>query len=302
MEAIMTRSRSLVFLVVLTLTLLAAPLRSVGAQDATPEATPAPRFTTTVAADGRRIGLTCEGSGSPTVIPSAGAQTPADRAWPAVVDAISPLTRICAFDRAGLGPSDPPPHRPLTAADVVADLHTALDAAGETGPLVLLGWSAGGFIVRLYASTYPDEVVGLVLVEAVPPGLNERDFVLDWFPSQAEREDARAFTGGRDPKLASPLDQFASGAQVLVAPPPPLVPTVEIVAGMIDPELPLLGDATWYEAQAYQARDLGARVVVAEHSDHFVPFNEPEVIITAISDVVAAVRDPSSWATPVAAS
>jgi pimeloyl-ACP methyl ester carboxylesterase len=297
----MSRSHALVFLVVvLTLALLAAPAGTIQAQDATPEATPAPRFTNTVEVDGRRVGLTCEGSGSPTVILSAGARSPADRAWPAVVDAVSPMTRICAFDRAGLGPSDPPPHRPLTAADVVADLHAALDAAGEIGPFVLVGWSAGGHIIRLYASTYPDEVVGLVLVEAVPPGINERDFVLDWFPSEAEREAARAFTGGRDPELASPLDQFMSGAQVLAAPPPPRVPTVEIVAGMIDLEVPLLGNATWYEAQAYQARELGARVVIAEHSDHFIPFNQPEVIIAAIEDVVEAVRNPSSWATPMA--
>jgi pimeloyl-ACP methyl ester carboxylesterase len=300
-EETMPRFRALVFLVVvMTLALLAVPIRTIHAQDATPEATPAPRFTNTVEVDGRRIGLTCEGSGSPTVILSAGARSPADRAWPAVVDAISPMTRICAFDRAGLGPSDPPPHRPLTAADVVADLHAALEAAGETGPFVLLGWSAGGPIVRLYATTYLDEVVGLVLVEAVPPGLNARDYVLDWFPSEAERETERAFTGGRDPELESPIDQFMSEAQLLAAPPPPRVPTVEIVAGMIDPELPLLGDATWYEAQAYQARDLGARVVIAEESDHFIPFNQPEVIIAAIEDVVAAVRDPSSWATPTA--
>jgi pimeloyl-ACP methyl ester carboxylesterase len=140
----------------------------------------------------------------------------------------------------------------------------------------------------------------LVLVEAVPPGLNERDFVLDWFPSEAEREGARAFTGGRDPELESPLDQFVSGGQVLAAPPPPRVPTVQIVAGIIDPELPLLGDATWYEAQAYQALELGARVVIAEHSGHAIPLDEPEVIIAAIEDVVDAVREPSSWATPAA--
>ena len=66
------------------------------------------------------------------------------------------MTRVCAFDRAGLGPSDPQPRSPQTAADVVADLHAALAAAGETGPFVPVGFSLGGLFVRLYASTYPD--------------------------------------------------------------------------------------------------------------------------------------------------
>ena len=55
------------------------------------------------------------------------------------------------------------------------------------------------------------------------------------------------------------------------------------------------------QLQTGQAKDLGARVVRAEESGHFVPLDQPEVVVTAIEDVVAAVRDPSSWATPAAA-
>jgi hypothetical protein len=58
--------------------------------------------------------------------------------------------------------------------------------------------------------------------------------------------------------------------------------------------------ATLYELQAAQVRDLDARIVVAEESGHLVPFDQPDVMIAAIEDVVAAVRDPSSWATPAA--
>jgi pimeloyl-ACP methyl ester carboxylesterase len=73
-----------------------------------------------------------------------------------------------------------------------------------------------------------------------------------------------------------------------------------LVAGRIDPEIPLLSNVTWYEGQAYQARDLNARVVYAEKSGHFVSLDQPEVVIAAIENVVEAVRDPSSWVTPAA--
>jgi hypothetical protein len=85
---------------------------------------------------------------------------------------------------------------------------------------------------------------------------------------------------------------------------------VAVVANKIDWLVALEeGDVTWYDLetaawfhllQAGQVRDLGARIVVAEESDHLVPFEQPEVISTAIEAVVEAVRDGSSWATPAA--
>ncbi len=306
----MPRSRILVFLVVMTFTLLTVPVHSIGAQEATPEATPAPRFTTTVEVDGRRLGLTCEGSGTPTVVLIAGSRAPADIAWPETVDALSPLTRVCVFDRAGQGASDPQPRSPETAADIVADLHAALAAAGEAGPFVPVGWSFGGLVARLYASSYPDELAGLVLVEGSPIGWNTVDIAIGWFSSESEREDIRNSSSGLVPLVpSSPLDQITSEAQVVVAPPPPRVPTVAIVAGMIEVEVSEGGTVSWsdldsvgtyYELQAGQARELGARIVIADQSGHLVPFDQPEVMIAAIEDVVEAVRDPSSWATPAA--
>ena len=180
----MIRSRSLAWLVTaLLLGVLALPVRHIGAQEATPEATPAPRFTNTVEVDGRRIGLTCIGNGSPTIVLIGGSRRPADNVWPATVDAISPLTRVCVFDRAGLGASDLAPRVPQTAADIVADLHAALQVAGETGPVVPVGWSFGGLVARLYASTYPDELAGLVLVEGTPVGWNTVDIAIGWYAS-----------------------------------------------------------------------------------------------------------------------
>ncbi len=300
----MRRCHRLVVLSIVLL-LLAVPLRGADAQEATPE----PRFTDTVDIGGRNIGLTCEGDGSPTVVLIGGSRSPADLVWPSTVDALSSLTRVCAFDRAGLGVSDPQPRSPQTAADVVADLHAALEAAGEAAPFVPVGFSFGGLVARLYASTYPDELAGLVLVEGTPPGLNIVDLGSGWFSSPEEREAIRDLVTGREPLApSSPLDQMVSEAQVIAAPASPRVPAVAIVAGRIeaDPEEFPEGILPWahvefvaltYELQAGQARDLGARIVVAPESGHLVAFDQPEVMIAAIEDVVEAVRDPGSWVT-----
>jgi pimeloyl-ACP methyl ester carboxylesterase len=77
---------------------------------------------------------------------------------------VAKRTRACSYDRAGLGYSDPSP-RPPTPANVVEDLHALLGKAGVKGPLVLVGHSLGGFHMKLYAATYPDDVAGLVLVD-----------------------------------------------------------------------------------------------------------------------------------------
>ena len=279
----MRRACVLVILVAaMALAVLAAPVRTIGAQQASPTAGPSLRFTQTVTVDGRRLGLTCAGSGSPTVVLVGGGRRPAEDVWPTILDAISPVTRVCAFDRAGLGPSDPQPHSPQTAADVVTDLHAALVAAGETGPFVPVGFSLGGLFVRLYASSHPDAVAGLVLVDAAPPG--------SYGPS------AEA-----DPRWEAPIDFFVSESQVVAAPPPPPVPAVVIVARNPEPYYISGTMATWFTRQAVQAEELDARLVYAEESGHFVPLDQPEAVVTAIEDVVAAVRDPGSWATPAAA-
>ncbi|MET0273385.1 MAG: alpha/beta hydrolase [Phenylobacterium sp.] len=76
--------------------------------------------------------------------------------------------RSLAYDRAGLGHSDPGP-RPRDGHAIVADLDALLRALGEAGPFVLVGHSMGGLMVRLFALTHPDKVVGVVLVDAMTP-------------------------------------------------------------------------------------------------------------------------------------
>src|SRR5215468_11072319 len=132
---------------------------------------------------GRHINMHCAGAGKPTVILISGIFS-----WSVVWYKTQPVsaqkTRVCAFDRAGYGFSDPA-SRPQIVSDVVEDLHKALQAGSIPGPYVLVGHSLGGLEARVYAQRWPEEVVGMVLVDTSPaaeglidenqPGFDEAD-------------------------------------------------------------------------------------------------------------------------------
>ena len=113
---------------------------------------------------GYRLHLACQGEGSPTVVMEA-AIGETGLLWSLVQPAVAQRSRGCVYDRAGLGWSDPSP-RPRTAALMVEELQALLATAEIPGPYVLVGHSFGGLLVRLYAARYPQEVAGLVLVDA----------------------------------------------------------------------------------------------------------------------------------------
>lgn len=113
---------------------------------------------------GYRLHLFCEGAGSPTVVLSAGAgDFSVD--WALVRPTISKLARVCSYDRAGEAWSDAGPV-PRTLRQEAYELHLALNKAGEHGPYILVGHSLGGLTMRIYAERFPDEVAGVVLVDA----------------------------------------------------------------------------------------------------------------------------------------
>jgi pimeloyl-ACP methyl ester carboxylesterase len=117
---------------------------------------------------GYRLHLACRGSGSPTVILEAGGGA-FGLDWALVQPEIARQARVCVYDRAGLGWSDPSP-RPRTAAVMAEELHILLERAGIEGPYVLVGHSLGGLIVRQYALAHPQDVVGMVLVDSASEG------------------------------------------------------------------------------------------------------------------------------------
>lgn len=116
---------------------------------------------------GWRLHLDCTGearASQPTVILEAGLGDFSVE-WSLVQPSVAKFARVCSYDRAGDGWSEMGPH-PRTLRQIVYELHTLLDKAGVKPPFVLVGHSYGGWLVRLYTSTYKAEVIGMVLVEA----------------------------------------------------------------------------------------------------------------------------------------
>jgi pimeloyl-ACP methyl ester carboxylesterase len=113
---------------------------------------------------GYRLHLHSQGTGGPVVIMEA-AIWDIGLTWSLVQPEVAKFTRAVVYDRGGLGWSDPSP-KPRTAAALVEELHTLLQRADIAGPYVLVGQSFSGLLVRLFAYTYPDEMAGLVLVDA----------------------------------------------------------------------------------------------------------------------------------------
>ena len=123
---------------------------------------------------GYKLYIHCIGSGDPTVVFEGGTGT-ADATRPApqsanIRAALSSGTRVCAYDRAGLGASDPRPAGAAPTGKRYADeLHALLAGASVSGPYVLVGASHGGYMTMSYALYYPSETAGLVFVDSVPP-------------------------------------------------------------------------------------------------------------------------------------
>lgn len=120
-----------------------------------------------IGVDGRRMHLVCDGSGEPTVVLEAGLPS-SSLTWAAVVPEVARFARVCTYDRAGYGWSETG-RPPRTAANIVRGLRHMLRNAGIAPPYVLVGHSFGGLVVQLYASKYPADVAGMVLVDSSHP-------------------------------------------------------------------------------------------------------------------------------------
>lgn len=235
----------------------------------------------------RRLWIGCRGQGSPTVVMDAGVNS-GSQIWSRVWPATAADTRVCVYDRAGLGRSDPIP-RPRTSQEIVDDLHGLLANANVPEPYVLVAHSFGGLNVRLYASQFPTEVAGMVLVDAVHE---------DRFAATAKvltPEQQARFERDRQTNPEG-LDYYESSRLVrAIGPRLPNIPIIVIARGRADswprgyPTAEL--ERVWRELQADLAgRAAQGTLLIAEGSDHNVPGSQPEIVIDATRRVVAAVR------------
>ena len=111
-----------------------------------------------------RMNIDCSGQGSPTVILDSGSGGPSVD-WLMVQPEVAKFARVCSNDRAGYGWSDSG-LEPRSSLQIARELKQLLQAAGEKGPYVLVGHSMGGYDIRVYAGQYPNDVAGMVLVDA----------------------------------------------------------------------------------------------------------------------------------------
>lgn len=266
---------------------------------------------------GRRLHIQCVGGGAgPAVIFEAGlSQYTAQSTYGKAQDLIAPFARVCTYDRAGLGWSDPAPAG-RTHHDMVADLHALLAAAGEKGPHVLVGHSMGGLLARLYAKTFQHEVAAVVLVDATPDTIFDAGSVAARAKIVAQIETGLEKSRPGIPVVPLPADTPAAVAMSLL---PEILRTVKQEHDAIDAgpaslkapggygtlgdrplivirrgrtaQPPTSGDVEWRQTQeAMLALSTNSAMVVAEHSGHVIPYDEPAVVAEAVRRILAACR------------
>jgi pimeloyl-ACP methyl ester carboxylesterase len=216
------------------------------------------------------------------------------RIWASVVPDVADTTQVCAYDRAGLGESGPAPH-PHSNQQMADELVALLRAAKVPEPYVLVGHSMGGANVRLVAAKHPDAVVGMVLVDSVTESQPSRFLAL--LPDQhlAEFREGIAKMEGIDfstyrdtlenlatlnPSIGDrPLVVLAHGKSL---PPPPGA----------SPALGKQLDDAWRSMQNDLPKlSTNSAHVVAEGAGHHIQLDRPDVVVSAINEVVAAARN-----------
>lgn len=310
-------------------TLGLAGYRAAQAQDATPVTTPAEMGDDPHLIDigGRRLYLECQGEGGPTVLLLTGYRTSGmywtddllhpDAPRQMVMPGVAKATRVCTYDRPGtyayIG-DDLHPSRsdaigqPRTSVEVVEELHALLQAAEVSGPYILAAHSLGGFFARLYAATYPEEVVGLVLVDSYSERLEDEMTPEQYATLRKVNQD-----GGTDTVMDIPGygdvetlpwggDNDVVRAAIAASPLPPMplavlghgipFPVPDDMPGFAPGELEEILQRTnrWLATLAPDGR-----FWLASESGHDIHQDQPELVIEAIQQVLEGVRNPDTW-------
>ncbi len=230
---------------------------------------------------GRSLYVICLGEGSPVVIFEAGWGGDYSN-WSKALAEVSNYTQACVYDRAGLGHSDPATEFPRTSQDMVNDLHALLTKAPIPGPYILAGHSLGSFNIRLYASQYPQEVVGMIFAEGIHPDQFEQCTLPTEFPGEdpsfsKAREGCKATIEAWSDSINTPegLDYFTSAEQVKKTGPFGDLPLTVLVAetnlqgapGTADEFMAKLVSEEQHELAALSTRSEYIVVPYASHAD-----------------------------------
>jgi pimeloyl-ACP methyl ester carboxylesterase len=248
-----------------------------------------------------QLAATVFGEGSPAVViePSFGG---AAEDWEKIARTLAEETTVVTYDRAPYGASSAA-RDARTPRDIAADLDGLLRALGVTGPAVLVGHSAGGVYVRAYAAAHLDRVAGMVLVESSHEGQRP---VLDPLRSARNRLDAalvipaiiresrRSRRGGDRRSIIREWRTFRRVTDAAPALPPAGLgdrPLVVLTCAPGDPTVPDRMYQAWYDLH----RDLAglsanSRHVLSDSPSHYLHLGDPDLVATAIADVVRCAR------------
>jgi pimeloyl-ACP methyl ester carboxylesterase len=257
---------------------------------------------------GYKLHLWCTGDGAPAVILDAGLGG-TSAGWGFVRPEVARFTRVCSYDRAGMGYSDPGPS-PRTARRVASELAELLARSGITGRVVLVGESIAGFNVRVFASDHPTQAAGLVLVDASHeddahevPGMAR--FVPVLSTIGLFRLLGVSF-GQRIESLTPPVQRYARATQFRAAGYQAAADEIMHIGQTVSevrttrrkltiPVLVVTGargaDENWRRLQQDEASlsDRGC-LITARQSGHVVAIDQPQVVVDAIRTVVEIVR------------
>ena len=241
-----------------------------------------------IAVGSGRFYIDCRGSGSPTVVLEAGAGGGAG-SWASVFDDIGSTTRTCAYDRAGLGSSDPRGTRSL--GDAAADLRALLAAAEEPAPYVVVGHSLGGAYARIFAHEHPDEVPAIVLLDSFDPDLESR--YIHPLLEKLRPEYEERLQGLRDTVAAWERLDWDTSEQQLASDDLSATRVAALVAPRYEPRLSEAVNATiertWREA--YGSLSPGQTTYeYAWNSGHVIPVDRPDAVVDVVRRVVGEVR------------
>lgn len=264
---------------------------------------PAP-FDGKVDIGGRSLRIACQGTGMPTVIVETGMSASATNnpSWLAIARRVAPTTKICLYDRAGRGGSDAAPAGLRSSDDVVSDLHLALSKAAVAPPYLFAGHSAGGIYVLDFARLHPNEVAGIVLVDASHP-----DQTAAWrrvFPQPAPGE-SEATTRARqvlvnmdhaaNPESIDIGESYAEARKLTSLGSKPLIvlthsPKWKMVPNLPEPVLVTLEAETQRLQRRFLRLSTRSEQRIAVSAGHELPNEDPDLVVNGILDAIRISR------------